>query len=245
MVRRPSFFARSREVCQQLSVAGANVHALNCKGQSSLHLAAYAGLEDVVSWLVANMKGVVINQQDKRGRTALYCALKSQKLSTVTILHEHGADLTLKPSKYSATSTPARSRPTTADRRRRRRPASAAPVVGSTSASVAFRSSSASFRPASAPFRTEASASCRSENAWKDGSLEVVPGSLDWMSSVAIELRKCEGKQDMFVRHTSAVSLLAQQKPSATLGAFGRGNAMYREGPSVRCLPIVPSSRAG
>jgi len=173
----PLFFAHGREVCQQLSVAGANLHALNRKGQSPLHLAAYAGLDNVVSWLVANMKQGVINQQDKHGRTAVYCALKNQKLSTVTILHEHGADLTLQPSKYSATSTPGRGRPTTADRRRRRPASAAQVVVGSSSAST-----SASLRPESAPFKTEASAPCRSEDAWKDGSLEVVPGSVDWMS---------------------------------------------------------------
>lgn len=70
----PLFFAPCKEICQQLSAASANVHALNSKGQSPLHLAAFAGLSSVVSWLVVNMKQGAIDQQDKHGRTALYCA---------------------------------------------------------------------------------------------------------------------------------------------------------------------------
>lgn len=102
----PLFFAPCKEICQQLSAASANVHALNSKGQSPLHLAAFAGLSSVVSWLVVNMKQGAIDQQDKHGRTALYCAMRRQQLETVTLLHEYGADLTLRPSKGSVPSTP-------------------------------------------------------------------------------------------------------------------------------------------
>lgn len=109
----PFFFAPTSAVCQQLAVARANVHALNSKGQTPLHLAGFSGLNEVVFWLMANMKQEIIDQQDKHGRTAAYCAQSRRHLSTVTLLHTHGADLTKTPTSGTCSHlSSSRSRPT-------------------------------------------------------------------------------------------------------------------------------------
>jgi ankyrin repeat protein len=87
----PLFFAPNAEVCLQLGAASANVHALNRKGQTPLHLAAHAGFNDVVRWLVPNMSKEAMDQKDKHGRSAIYCAMRRQKMSTVSLMHESGA----------------------------------------------------------------------------------------------------------------------------------------------------------
>jgi len=96
----PLFFAPHRSACSQLGEARADVNVLNYKGQSALHLAAHAGLNDAVLWLADHMRPEVINTQDKHGRTAVYCAAHSNLKSTIMLLQEHGADVTLRPHKY-------------------------------------------------------------------------------------------------------------------------------------------------
>lgn len=95
----PLFFAPTRAVCERLGAAGANVHALNSKGQSPLHHAAFAGLVDVVAWLLDTMQPGAINLQDLHGRTAAYCASHGEHKTIVALLHTRKADLTLRPSK--------------------------------------------------------------------------------------------------------------------------------------------------
>mmetsp|Transcript_66957 Transcript_66957/g.119023 ORF Transcript_66957/g.119023 Transcript_66957/m.119023 type:complete len:336 (-) Transcript_66957:187-1194(-) len=95
----PLFFAPTRAVCERLGAAGANVHALNSKGQSPLHLAAFAGLVEVVAWLLDAMQPGAINLQDLHGRTAAYCASHGEHETVVALLHDRRADLTLRPSK--------------------------------------------------------------------------------------------------------------------------------------------------
>ncbi len=47
---RTAFRGPRQDICLQLKDAGADVNALNRKGQSALHLAAHAGLNDTVNW---------------------------------------------------------------------------------------------------------------------------------------------------------------------------------------------------
>lgn len=95
----PLFFAPDRSVCDQLGQAGADVNVTNHKGQSALHLAAHAGLNDSAQWLVQRVRPELINAQDKHGRTPVYCAAHSDLKSTVALLQEHGADLQARPNK--------------------------------------------------------------------------------------------------------------------------------------------------
>merc|ERR1740117_1911022 len=44
----------------------------------------------------------VVNAQDRHGRTAVYCAAHSNLKSTIMLLQEHGADVALRPHKYTA-----------------------------------------------------------------------------------------------------------------------------------------------
>lgn len=96
----PLFFAPHRKACAQLGAASCDVNAINSKGQSALHLAAHAGLNDAVLWLAEHMQPSTINVQDRHGRTAVYCAAHSNLKSTILLLQENGADLSLRPHKY-------------------------------------------------------------------------------------------------------------------------------------------------
>ncbi|CAE8639472.1 unnamed protein product [Polarella glacialis] len=102
----PLFFAPSREVCAQLGAVKADVNILNHKGQSALHLAAHAGLNDAVMWLADCMKPAALNAQDRHGRTAVYCAAHSNLKSTILLLQDKGADVTLRPRKYRSSKDP-------------------------------------------------------------------------------------------------------------------------------------------
>jgi hypothetical protein len=93
----PIFFAPHRQICAQLLTARADINMFNSKGQSALHLAAYAGLNDIVRWLAINCREGMIDEQDKHGRTAAYCASRSKLKSTTRLLQEHGADVTIRP----------------------------------------------------------------------------------------------------------------------------------------------------
>eukprot|EP00929_Paragymnodinium_shiwhaense_P053783 TRINITY_DN26954_c0_g1_i1.p1 TRINITY_DN26954_c0_g1~~TRINITY_DN26954_c0_g1_i1.p1 ORF type:complete len:464 (+),score=96.27 TRINITY_DN26954_c0_g1_i1:179-1570(+) len=66
----PLFFAPNRETCKVLLDRRANVTALNHKGQSALHLAARAGLLEVVSWLRMKVDKRFADLKDHRGLTA-------------------------------------------------------------------------------------------------------------------------------------------------------------------------------
>jgi len=96
----PLFFAPTRKACGQLARGKCDVNVRNLKGQSPLHLAAHAGLNDTVLWLVERMTKETINAQDKHGRTAVYCAAHSNLKSTILLLQENGADVQLRPHKY-------------------------------------------------------------------------------------------------------------------------------------------------
>jgi len=98
----PLFFAPHQEACAQLGNAKGDVNAMSLNGQSALHLAAYAGLNDVVMWLAERMARSTINAQDRNGRTAVYCAARSNFKSTIRLLHGHGADVSLQPPRYTA-----------------------------------------------------------------------------------------------------------------------------------------------
>jgi len=98
----PLFFAPHRKACAQLGKASCDVNVLNFKGQSALHLAGHAGLNDAVLWLAEHMSAETINAQDRHGRTAVYCAAHSNLKSTIMLLQDHGADVSIRPHKYTA-----------------------------------------------------------------------------------------------------------------------------------------------
>ncbi|CAJ1413945.1 unnamed protein product [Effrenium voratum] len=96
----PFFFVPNRRACMVLGNAKADPNVLNHKGQSPLHLAAHAGLNDAVQWLADNMSTASLNAQDKHGRTAVYCAAHSSLKSTILLLHDKGVDMALRPKKH-------------------------------------------------------------------------------------------------------------------------------------------------
>ncbi|CAK0857676.1 unnamed protein product [Prorocentrum cordatum] len=93
----PIFFAGTPEICSQLEAAGADVNLRNRRGQSALHLAAGAGLDDVVAWLAARVAPGILNAQDRHGCTALHCARSGGLRSTARLLQERGASDRIKP----------------------------------------------------------------------------------------------------------------------------------------------------
>lgn len=66
----PIFFAPTRQVCMTLHNFNADVNAMNSKGQSPLHLAAKAGLGDVMHWLAAKASPDVLSSKDANGQRA-------------------------------------------------------------------------------------------------------------------------------------------------------------------------------
>ncbi|CAJ1351476.1 unnamed protein product [Effrenium voratum] len=60
----PLFFVPTAEACEQLSNANANLNILNKKGQSALHTAAHAGLDDVAKWLADHASPGLLNVQE-------------------------------------------------------------------------------------------------------------------------------------------------------------------------------------
>jgi len=90
----PLFFAPSVEMCSRLCEARADMNVRNFKGQSALHLAAYAGYNDVVAWLLDRMHPSTVHAKDKHGRSAAYCASRDPNLAdTVTMMVAKGADI--------------------------------------------------------------------------------------------------------------------------------------------------------
>lgn len=114
----PLFFAPHAQACEQLGRARCNPNVKNLKGQTALHLAAHAGLNETVLWLAKNMSRDAINAQDEEGRTAVWCAALANLKPTIALLQEHGADVTLRPHKVTQaksstntrTSTPTKNR---------------------------------------------------------------------------------------------------------------------------------------
>lgn len=70
----PIFFAPLKSVCEVLLAHKADLNIINQKGQSALHLAGRAGLQDVMTWLVMHMKVEVQGRRDAHGATASYYA---------------------------------------------------------------------------------------------------------------------------------------------------------------------------
>jgi len=66
----PIFFAPTRQMCMTLHTFNADVNATNSKGQSPLHLAAKAGLGDVLHWLTAKASPEVLAAKDASGQRA-------------------------------------------------------------------------------------------------------------------------------------------------------------------------------
>ena len=62
--------------------------------QTTLHIAAYAGLNDVIEWLLQHKKRPddFVNRQDKNGWTALHSACSAQHVDAVRALLTNGAD---------------------------------------------------------------------------------------------------------------------------------------------------------
>eukprot|EP00929_Paragymnodinium_shiwhaense_P002715 TRINITY_DN103000_c0_g1_i1.p1 TRINITY_DN103000_c0_g1~~TRINITY_DN103000_c0_g1_i1.p1 ORF type:complete len:1039 (+),score=288.00 TRINITY_DN103000_c0_g1_i1:258-3374(+) len=98
----PLFFAPHKDVCSQLHAAKAEVHAMNLKGQTALHLAAFAGLEDTAHWIARHMEPWMLNMMDDNGYTAYYCASYSKSEAVTSLLKELGADPLIlpKPGRY-------------------------------------------------------------------------------------------------------------------------------------------------
>ncbi|CAE6918569.1 secG [Symbiodinium natans] len=82
----PFFFVPNRRTCVILADAAADPNVLNHKGQTPLHLAAHAGLNDAASFLHMQCFLAVSWCQDKHGRTAVYCAAHSNLKPTILLL---------------------------------------------------------------------------------------------------------------------------------------------------------------
>lgn len=66
----PMFFAPSRQVCDVLYRSYADMNCTNLKGQSALHLAARAGLGDILVWLSGHVSRAALGLRDADGATA-------------------------------------------------------------------------------------------------------------------------------------------------------------------------------
>ncbi|CAE8605668.1 unnamed protein product, partial [Polarella glacialis] len=86
----PLFFAPTRTICQLLMDRQADVNVVNTKKQSPLHLAAHAGLNDAVAFLVDTMSTTILDVKDQHGHTPLFYAAHSKVKSTVGLLQLKG-----------------------------------------------------------------------------------------------------------------------------------------------------------
>lgn len=66
----PLFFAPNKEICKLLVDHKAEVGVVNRKGQTALHLAGRAGLQEVLAWLSARSSRELIDVLDHHGHTA-------------------------------------------------------------------------------------------------------------------------------------------------------------------------------
>jgi len=93
----PAFFAGSTTVIAALVDAKADLHHLNKKGQSALHLAAHNGrYEAVVYFTDHEFLAETVDMQDERGRSALHMAAVRGHQRVVSRLMDVGADPRLK-----------------------------------------------------------------------------------------------------------------------------------------------------
>eukprot|EP00928_Gymnodinium_smaydae_P040057 TRINITY_DN27231_c0_g1_i1.p1 TRINITY_DN27231_c0_g1~~TRINITY_DN27231_c0_g1_i1.p1 ORF type:complete len:811 (-),score=184.10 TRINITY_DN27231_c0_g1_i1:127-2433(-) len=77
----PLFFAPTREVCKLICDKRADVNVVNHKGQSALHLAARAGLFEVLAWLSMRVHKEFLDLRDCRGYTAKAYAMQANEAS--------------------------------------------------------------------------------------------------------------------------------------------------------------------
>eukprot|EP00930_Biecheleria_cincta_P048370 TRINITY_DN33696_c0_g1_i1.p1 TRINITY_DN33696_c0_g1~~TRINITY_DN33696_c0_g1_i1.p1 ORF type:complete len:422 (-),score=79.95 TRINITY_DN33696_c0_g1_i1:414-1679(-) len=67
----PLFFAPTRAVCNTLYKSHADMNAMNLKGQSALHLAAKAGLGEVLVWMSTRVSQALLCLRDAHDHMAL------------------------------------------------------------------------------------------------------------------------------------------------------------------------------
>eukprot|EP00929_Paragymnodinium_shiwhaense_P080035 TRINITY_DN41719_c0_g1_i1.p1 TRINITY_DN41719_c0_g1~~TRINITY_DN41719_c0_g1_i1.p1 ORF type:complete len:868 (-),score=228.39 TRINITY_DN41719_c0_g1_i1:157-2760(-) len=80
----PLFFAPTREACKLLIEKRADVTVLNRRGQSALHLAARAGLHDVLHWLSGRVARSLVELRDLHGNSAKHYALQSAAVAAAS-----------------------------------------------------------------------------------------------------------------------------------------------------------------
>jgi hypothetical protein len=86
-----------KEICSNHTVPmaeflllnGANIHAIDLKGKTALHIAAYLGNHQLVASLLDY--DADINAADVQGYTSIHCAILAGRLSIVRLLLERGA----------------------------------------------------------------------------------------------------------------------------------------------------------
>lgn len=70
----PLFFAPSRPVCELLCSSRADIQQTNHKGQSAVHFAGQAGLDEVLLWFSDRVDVALLELHDVHGATAAYYA---------------------------------------------------------------------------------------------------------------------------------------------------------------------------
>jgi len=89
----PLFFAPKPGICSLLHTYRADPTVMNVKGQSALHLAARAGNESVLRWLIQHVSREVLELKDKHGATATYYARQAGvKHSVIASIYFHKPD---------------------------------------------------------------------------------------------------------------------------------------------------------
>jgi len=74
---------------------GGDIDLKDAEGQTVLHMAASAGNNEILSWLLSSQVGsqIAIDSRDSKGQTALFLAAKFNKRRACSILLENGANL--------------------------------------------------------------------------------------------------------------------------------------------------------
>lgn len=86
--------ARPREIAELLIEAGSDIEAVNQMGNTPLHIAASAGLGDVVKLLLS--KNAQVNARGWEQDTPLHDASEKGHATVVKLLVDHGADVNAK-----------------------------------------------------------------------------------------------------------------------------------------------------
>eukprot|EP00933_Yihiella_yeosuensis_P044203 TRINITY_DN392_c2_g2_i1.p1 TRINITY_DN392_c2_g2~~TRINITY_DN392_c2_g2_i1.p1 ORF type:complete len:438 (-),score=84.23 TRINITY_DN392_c2_g2_i1:534-1847(-) len=87
----PLFFAPTRTVCMTLFKSHVDMNAMNLKGQSAVHLAAKAGLGEVLVWMSTRVSRAVLCLRDAHGCLAVDYARQAGVKPEVTAKLEHAA----------------------------------------------------------------------------------------------------------------------------------------------------------